>query len=336
MSTDPNTVPNSEQKAPEFTEVPPPLQTSQLAPAPNVPVVHRVFVGPEGIRAGWRFALYLLMFMAVLTAFRWLLNGTVSNSTPTIWKMLIAECVLLSSAVLPALVMGKIEKHNFGAYGLPKAGALGRPFWTGTVWGIVALTVLMVIMRAAGLFYFGSVELHGLRIVKFAAFYGLFFVLVGLAEEFLLRGYSQFTLAQGTGFWPAAVLLSTIFGAVHLANTGEGPTGAATAALIGLFFCLTLRRTGNLWFAVGFHASWDWGETFLYSVPNSGETMPGHLLGSSFHGPAWLTGGTVGPEGSVLAFIVVVAVWGVFDRLYPNASVPVTTEPCPAPSPSLP
>jgi hypothetical protein len=46
--------------------------------------------------------------------------------------------------------------------------------------------------------------------------------------------------------------------------------------------------------------------------------MPGHLLASSFHGPAWLTGGTVGPEGSVFDFVIMAIVFVVFDRVYRN------------------
>ena len=64
----------------------------------------------------------------------------------------------------------------------------------------------------------------------------------------------------------------------------------------------------------------DWGETFLYSVPDSGTVEPGHLLSSSLHGPDWLSGGSVGPEGSVLCFVVIALVWVVFDRAYPRAT----------------
>ena len=108
------------------------------------------------------------------------------------------------------------------------------------------------------------------------------------------------------------------FGALHLGlNEGESAVVAFCAAAIGLFFCFTLRRSGSLWFALGMHASWDWGESYLYSVPDSGGTVAGHLLNSSFHGARWLTGGTVGPEGSVLALVVIAASWVVFDRIYP-------------------
>src|SRR5205814_2065388 len=86
----------------------------------------------------------------------------------------------------------------------------------------------------------------------------------------------------------------------------------------GLFLCLTLRRTGALWFAVGFHTSWDWGETYFYSVPDSGQVFPGHLMNSTFHGPQWLSGGPVGPEGSVLVFVVIAITWLAFDRVHPQ------------------
>jgi hypothetical protein len=140
---------------------------------------------------------------------------------------------------------------------------------------------------------------------------------VGFFEEFFFRGYTQYTLASGIGFWPAATVLSAVFGAFHHGNTGEDAVGMLSVFVISMFFCLTLRRTGNLWFAVGVHASFDWGETFLFSVPNSGIVAPGHLLNSSFHGPAWLTGGTVGPEGSVMAFVALAAAAVIFSRMYP-------------------
>jgi hypothetical protein len=192
---------------------------------------------------------------------------------------------------------------------------------------MAGLSLLMLILRGTGVFDFGGIALHGERILKFAAFYALFFLVVALFEEFMMRGYTQFTLTSGIGFWPAAVLLSTTFGCIHLGNQGEGWIGALAAGLIGLFFCLTLRRTGNLWFAVGFHASWDWGETYFYSVPNSGTTAPGHLLSSTFHGSRWLTGGSIGPEGSVFLFVVLAVLWIVFDRIYPQVRYPADVPP---------
>ncbi|MGA8866148.1 MAG: type II CAAX endopeptidase family protein [Candidatus Sulfotelmatobacter sp.] len=276
---------------------------------------HRIFAGPGGMRSGWSLALYVGMFVLILVVGSWWAQAVHFGE---LWSQMFSELGVLVAAVTPALVMARVEGRPWGAYGLPLRGAFSKLFWIGVIWGFLGITLLLEILHGLHAFDFGHLVLHGARIMKFAIFWGVVFLLVGLAEEFFLRGYTQFTLARGIGFWPAAALLSAAFGAIHLKNSGEAWTGALAAGLIGLFFCLTLRRTGSLWFAVGFHAAWDWGESFFYSVPDSGSMSPGHLLSSSFHGSRWLTGGSVGPEGSLLCFVSIAVVWVAFERVYPG------------------
>ena len=278
-------------------------------------------LAPHAARLG---GLLLYLGSGAATFYLMLLLGTLIfpdsvKGPAALWQDLYQEVALLLSAVLPAFLMGHLEERSIDDYGLPRHQAFGKMFWVGAIWGLAAITFLLLAMRGAHILYFGHLALHGARILRFAAFWGGFFVVVALFEEFALRGYTLFTLGQSTGFWPAAAILSCAFGAIHLRNPGEGWVGVLGAAAIGFFFCLTLRRTGTLWFAVGFHAAWDWGETYLYAVPNSGTYEPGHLLSPTFHGPLWLTGGTVGPEGSVLCFVLLAVLWVVFDRAYPQA-----------------
>jgi uncharacterized protein len=305
------------------------VPASSSTPPASPPTDHRrnfslrtAFIGPYGIHAVPRWLLYLVMAYVVFKTEQWLLMS-VGSHLNTLWWRMVIEATMTLAAILPAFVMAQIEGHPFGDFGLPARGAFARNFWVGALWGIGALSVLMLVLRAAGAFTFGSLDLHGVRIFKFALYYAVFFLITGLFEEFLLRGYSQWVLTRGMNFWPAAALLSISFGAIHGTNPGEAKTGLIAAGLIGFFFCLTLRRTGNLWWAVGFHMSWDWGESYLYSVPDSGTLIPGHLLNSSFHGPIWLTGGTVGPEGSYLVFAVIAALWFIFDRVYPQVKYKV-------------
>lgn len=239
-----------------------------------------------------------------------------------LWLMMVAEAGLLIAAFAPAFFLSRLEERPAASYGLGFQRGFIKLFGAGMVWGIGAITLVMLLMNILGTYDLGTISLHGLRLWKLAAFWGVFFLIVAFYEEFLTRGYTQFTLAREIGFWPAAIVLSIGFGVLHLSNPGETLPGLASAALIGLFFCLTLRRTGNLWFAVGFHAAWDWGESYLYSVPNSGEMSPGHLLHSALHGPRWLSGGSVGPEGSVLVFVVVILTWVIFERVYRQVKYP--------------
>jgi uncharacterized protein len=280
--------------------------------------VRTVFLGPGGLRPGWGFAFYVAMFYPLqFVAQRW--AGSFDLGAEGLWSMMLVEAAMLAAAVLPAVLLMRVEHRSWGAYGLPVRLAFGRLFWVGMAWGFAGITLLLSLMYGLRILDIGHLILHGARIWRFAIFWAAFFLLVGFFEEFLLRGYSQFTLTRAMGFWPAAVLLSCMFGLIHLQNAGEQWPGLLAAAAIGFFFCLTLRRTGNLWFAVGFHLAWDWAETFFYSVPDSGTIFPGHLLKSSFHGPRWLTGGIVGPEGSVLCFVVIGVTWAAFAKVYPEA-----------------
>jgi len=282
-----------------------------------------LLIDENGLRPIWRLLTYLAAF-CVLRFIAIALAGELAYSPAHSGQLalfFLEEALILIAALAPALLLSKLEGRRFGAYGLPARGAFGMQFWCGAAWGIMAVTVLILSMRALGLVGFSGLAIHGLRALKFAVFWGVFFLIVGLYEDFLFRGYSLATLSKVTGFWPAAMASSVIFGSIHLENRGEGWAGILGAAAIGLFFCLTLRRTGTLWFAVGMHMSWDWCETYLYSVPDSGLVLPGHLLNSSFHGPVWLTGGSVGPEGSVLVFVLIGLIALVFDHVYPAKKV---------------
>src|ERR1039458_7266868 len=275
------------------------------------------FIGPTGVYPGACWLIYLAMAWTVYQVEGWLVVSLRSDLGLFWWRML-TEGSMMLAAILPGFAMARIEDGPFGDFGLPARRAFSRNFWVGIMWGIGSLSVLMLALRMTGAFEFGTLSLHGARIGEYAVYYAVLFLLTGFFEEFLVRGYSQWVLRQAMHFWPAAAFLSCAFGYIHRDNPGESKTGLVAAAMIGFFLCLTLRRTGGFWWAVGFHMAWDWGESYLYSVPDSGALLPGHLLNSNLHGPDWLTGGTVGPEGSYLVFAVIGGLWVLFDRAYPE------------------
>ena len=277
-----------------------------------------LFLGRDGLRPGWGFVFYAAIFyplQMIAVELAWSRNFGARG----LWSGMLEEFGVLIAAVIPSVVLSRVERRQWGSYGLPWRRPFFRLFWLGSVWGFVAVSLLIFLLRALKVFEFGHLALHGARIVEFALFWGAMFLLVGVSEEFRFRGYTQFALGRGIGFWPSAVALSVLFGMLHLGNEGENWIGVLGAAVIGIFFCFTLRRTGNLWFAVGFHSAWDWGQTFFYSVPDSGTVWPGHLLQSSLSGSPWITGGSVGPEGSIVSFAVIALTWIAFDRAYAKA-----------------
>ncbi len=284
-------------------------------PATPAPLLRRVFWGPHGLRAGWSTLLFLAVFIAffgtLVAAARFLhVGGTTIfaflNALPPEYRIGLYQSISSAVILLATLVMARLEGRSFLSYGLGGAKRWRR-FAAGALVGFLALTLLLFCLWLLHAFSFGTVALHGPEVVRYGLVWAWTFLMVALTEETLTRGYLQFTLARGIGFWPAALLLSFVFGLGHLPNKGEAVTGLMAAGLVGLVLCLSLLRTGSLWWAVGFHAAWDWAESFFYGTPNSGFRAPGRLLNSHSAGPPLLSGGTVGPEGSVVIFPLLLA-----------------------------
>jgi len=279
----------------------------------------RLFLNETGLRPGWRLLIYAAIFFLFWSTSIYLL-GQLLRPVRGIFSpsfQFFGELVSFLAAFLAAWIMSQLEERPVGTYGLPASGAFEKLFWRGCLFGFSEIFILVGLIWAFGGYSFGNLSEHGIAIAKWALFWGAFFVVVGLFEEFFFRGYALHTLAQGIGFWPAAIVLSVSFGAVHLQNSGEGWIGVASVAFVGLFWSFTLKRTGNLWFALGMHAAFDFGETFLFSVPDSGMIFPGHLSNATLHGPKWLTGGSPGPEASIFDFLILAIFFFAVHRWYP-------------------
>ena len=111
--------------------------------------------------------------------------------------------------------------------------------------------------------------------------------------------------APRAAFWQASWVTSTLFGFIHTGNSGENWIGIFAAAAIGFVFCVSVRLTGSAWWAIGCHAAWDWAETYFYGTADSGLVASGHYLTTSPAGNALWSGGTDGPEGSLLVLGVI-------------------------------
>jgi membrane protease YdiL (CAAX protease family) len=306
---------------PELAVPPPPSSSPQMPDESSG--LRKIFVGPNGIRAGWRLIIFL-MIVAVLNvclglALRLLhVNRAANEATLEPFQLFVLEGTIFLFACIATAIMARIEHRKLGEYGLPFRSGMGKHFWEGTVWGFLAISGTLLTIFALHGFHITGLAIHGAVILGAVASWSITFLMVGLSEEFAFRGYTQFTLTTGIGFWPSAVLFSALFAAAHLGNPGETKTGLLSVVWFGLLFCLILRRTGNLWWAVGFHAGWDWGQTFFYGVHDSGMAPYHNLLNSEFFGPNWLTGGSVGPEASVFTPIALLVVAVLFSRRYPE------------------
>ena len=334
-------------RQPDLHTTPAPV-ASWPSPPPPAPTTNRIFVGRFGLRAGWSIAIFIPLFLLLsvilgITAMaatgklkHVIADRAAESAARHSGKPLpphkeydqrpksaaINEALQFAGVALATLILALIERRRIAVYGLGRYRILD--ILPGAFWGVAALSLLVAVLHAAHLLVFDSQALHGAAIYLFAAKWLLAFLLVGLFEEYFTRGFLQYTLTRGliglaekispnhvraVAFWMAAIIMSILFGALHLGNAGENRVGIVMVFCAGILFSYALWRTGSLWWAIGFHMAWDWSQSFLYGVPDSGALSAGRLFLTHPIGKPLLSGGVDGPEGSlyVLPTLLLVA-----------------------------
>jgi membrane protease YdiL (CAAX protease family) len=283
------------------------------------------FVGPQGIRSGWSMLIFIMILVVEVLVTRvpvnLLLHSMKLNPDLEAWSPVVAAGILAFLVVVATAVMARIEGRPVLSYGFMDKRRLPR-FTLGIVGGVAAVSALVLALKMSGWLIFDGRALHGESAWSYGLLWGMGFLLTALFEESLLRGYLQSTLARGVGFWWAAVLLSLAFGATHLPNPGESPIGIFSVVGAGLLFCLSLWLTKSLYWAVGLHAGWDWSQSYLYGVPDSGQVASGHLFATHPSGALIWSGGPTGPEGSIYVLptmaIIALGVWIAWSQREPR------------------
>jgi uncharacterized protein len=256
----------------------------------------------SGLVAGFA-ALSLLV--AALAWGGWMHLGPASLSIPQ------AAGIGIVWAIAFLLVAG-VEEGLFRCYSLSTL-TRGINFW----WALAAQIGLCIY-----LFFTGGG--NGAWGVYFAA-------ALGLAPCYIVH---QKSAAPSAAFWQASWVTSTFFGFYHTSNTGENWIGIFAASLMGFVFCLSVRLTGSVWWALGCHAAWDWAETFFYGTADSGLQGQGHFLTASPAGNSFWSGGADGPEGSLIVLGVILLLLLFLVALYSRNRSESPAAACPAARPA--
>lgn len=214
------------------------------------------------------------------------------------------------TALIMTAIFAFYEKRSLFAYGFPWRGALGLY----TSEGLIAGT-LMAAFVAFCMYFMGGMHINGYAlsgnalVIAALAWFGAMIV-VGVAEESLFRSYFLVALWRSIGFWPASLIIAAIFAALHyFFKAGENIWDVITLVTLSLALCLSFRRSGTLWFAVGFHVAFDYMQFFVIGTPNGEQVPVDHLLNTTFTGPAWITGGVLGTEASFFMYPAIALLW---------------------------
>ncbi len=323
---------------------------------------HEIFFYGRVLRAGWGLLIFLVLTPVIGAALLLLTQALqllkLSNNTTLHLNYAPINLAVLVAVLLTTSILASMEHRRLVAYGFFGRRWL-RLFFGGSVSAALLMTALLYGLHQSGYLVFRGQTLFG----TYAQFsqgvaWAAFFLLAAVVEEALTLGYLQYTLTRGlasmlrnyfdadlgvnVAFWIGALLLSFLFMLLHAAQRGENIIGFAAAGAYSLMLAFSLWRTGSIWWAVGFHFAWDWVQGFFFGSTDSGFLPASHFFLTQANGPVNLSGGSTGPEGSIIVIVAYLVGAGllmltkkrkVYPELWAEAEqqrkVPVATLPDP-------
>jgi membrane protease YdiL (CAAX protease family) len=165
---------------------------------------------------------------------------------------------------------------------------------------LISMGLVMAVV--AVLFAAGYVDIAGLNANKRVALdLAVKFAMGAFIEELIFRLILFRLTEELLGTWMAFIIQAVFFGFAHQAN--ENATVLTSISLIivgGIFYTAAFMYTRRIWFPLGIHMGWNYLQSGIFSMPNSGSAYDG-LIKTTVAGPAAMTGGSFGIEASYLA-----------------------------------
>ncbi len=268
------------------------------------------------LRAFGKAAVYLIIAFASLLAVSAILKASTGQTVQSLMQggsvqsLIVHAGLFLSLVAVPTTLSLMIWKEPFSFSGWSFANS-ARLASVGLATGGGLMVLFVITLWALGA-WSGSFATPSIGDMAGAVLIWAAVWLVQAAhEEGLHRGYPFVQLSRSLSFWPAASLLSLWFLWGHVGQEGATAISLVVAGLFAMVLAYSFLHTGSLWFALGFHSSWNFAQSSLFGMSNSGGESEGVVLLSRLNGPPLLTGGTAGPEGSLLSLVAVVAVAAV-------------------------
>ncbi len=170
----------------------------------------------------------------------------------------------------------------------------------GLVFGLVIFSITIGIIALAGDYHIIGRSWSTAFVVAFIAL-----LADAVAEEVIFRGFIFRTCRDLWGPWIALAISAVLFGAIHAFNPNATVISSIAIAIeAGVLLAVAYAVTESLWFPIGIHAGWNFSESVIYGTNVSGINVHQSLFSAKIAGPEILTGGSFGPEASIVAVAV--------------------------------
>ncbi|MFV0557623.1 MAG: lysostaphin resistance A-like protein [Enterococcus sp.] len=185
----------------------------------------------------------------------------------------------------------------------------GRRYLTGTAIGIAMMGSVFLINWALGAINVAvNPQVDWLMIGLLL----LFFMVQGLTEEVVIRGYLMGTLEQKFGTVASILLSALVFAGIHSANPGMTLFSTVNLFLAGVAFAILYRATGSIWVAGAVHTMWNFFMGPIFGAEVSGLDLASVFKSDSVSTMTFFNGGSFGFEGGIVVTIVFLATTMIF------------------------
>lgn len=207
-----------------------------------------------------------------------------------------------------------IEKNSLSTLGFVKKNWLKYLGW-GILISLLQMGVIALVYQVGGI---GTFELNELSLEPILFILGLFpfWLLQGGTEEVATRGWLLTRIAARTNLPLAIAISSSLFGILHLGNSGVTFISLLNIVLDGVLAGLLLIYTDSIWLVVAQHGTWNYVQGNLLGFQVSGTGADASIFSFTMgSGPGWLTGGEFGAEGSIITTLVLLVSLVIVYRL---------------------
>ena len=200
------------------------------------------------------------------------------------------------------------EGRKYISMGMNREKAVPH-YFLGLGIGLLLMTLILLLTIVTG-----SEQLSICKEIKpgiIALFLGGFLI-QGMSEEFIFRGYLMITIGGKVSPLPGLIVSSVFFSLAHAANPGFGPLVFFNLALFGGFAGLYIICTGDIWGACAIHSIWNFTQGNIYGISVSGTgDVESIFRTTAISGSKILTGGDFGIEGSIFTTLILLAAIGL-------------------------
>lgn len=254
------------------------------------------------LRSGWR---VLFFFLSVIILYY--LSGVLAKLSRVVPEQSLLFLFYVAVLMSSFLMLQFIDRRRLSSVGFPYHGKIWKEILLGFLIGVLMIGIVGGTELAVG-----ALKLNlrsNFSVPLFLRNFGLSFLFFGyfaIGEELLFRGYPFQAFIEGMGSVGAIVLMSVVFGLLHLMNPSASAVSTINTVLAGVWLSIAYLKTRTLYFPFGMHFSWNFVQSFIFSLPVSGLLTNRTIFIPTDYGPDWLTGGRYGPEAGVVTTVILV------------------------------